>query len=203
MVQVKERRRLGWRKWVVAAALVTVIWAGRGWWLRGIGEFLVRGEQPQRADVVVVLAGDGYGHRLMKAVDLVRGGYAPLVILDGPRVAYGSHEGELAADWAAKKGVPREILAPLPMRARSTVMEVQALNPELERRGVKKALIVTSNFHTRRARAVFNQFGLKSIQYTVIAARDEDFDPADWWQSREAKKTVLLEYAKLINWWLE
>lgn len=188
---------------MVAAALVTAIWAGRGWWLRGIGEFLVRGEEPQRADLVVVLAGDGYGHRLMKAVELVRGGYAPLVLVDGPRISYGSHESDLAVAWAAKQGVPREILAPLPMRARSTVVEVQALNPELERRGVKKALIVTSNFHTRRARAVFNQFGLKSIQYTVIAARDEDFDPADWWRSREAKKTVLLEYAKLLNWWLE
>jgi uncharacterized SAM-binding protein YcdF (DUF218 family) len=203
MVQVKERRRRGWRKWVVMAALVTVIWASRGWWLRGIGDFLVENDEPQRADIVVVLAGDGYGHRLMKAVELVRQGYAPLVLLDGPRVSYGSHESELAADWAVKQGVPREILALLPMRARSTVMEVKALNPELERRGIKKALVVTSNFHTRRARAVFNRFGLKSIQYIMIAARDEDFDPADWWQSREAKKTVLLEYTKLVNWWLE
>ncbi len=81
--------------------------------------------------------------------------------------------------------------------------EVKALNTELERRGVKKALIVTSNFHTRRARAVFNYFGLKGTQYILIASRDEDFDPANWWQSREAKKTLLLEYAKLVNWWLE
>lgn len=203
MVQVKERRRLGWRKWVVAAALMAVIWASRGWWLRGIGDFLVKSEEPQRADIVVVLAGDGYGHRLMKAVELVRRGYAPLVILDGPQVAYGHNEGEMAAGWAMKQGVPREILAPLPMRSRSTVAEVQALNVELERRGVKKALIVTSNFHTRRARAVFNHFGPRSIQYIVIASPDEDFDPADWWQSRDAKKTVLTEYAKLVNWWLE
>lgn len=203
MVQVKERRRLGWRKWVVAAALVAVIWASRGWWLRGIGDFLVESEEPQRADIVVVLAGDGYGHRLLKGVELVRGGYAPLVLLDGPLTAYGYNEGELAAGWAVKQGVPQEILATLPIRARSTVTEVEALNAELERRGVKKALVVTSNFHTRRARAVLNRFGLKSIQYIVIAARDEDFDPADWWQSRDAKKTVLLEYAKLANWWLE
>ena len=203
MVQVKVRRRLGWRKWVVAAALVAVIWVSRGWWLRGIGDFLVESEQPQRADVVVVLAGDGFGHRLMKAVELVREGYAPLVLVDGPRGAYGSHESELAVDWATKQGVPREILAPLRIRARSTVTEVQALNPELERRGVKKALIVTSNYHTRRARRVFDRFGVKGIQYIMIAAPDEDFDPTDWWQSREAKKTVLLEYAKLVNWWLE
>jgi uncharacterized SAM-binding protein YcdF (DUF218 family) len=203
MVQVKERRRLGWRKWVVAAALVAVIWASRGWWLRAIGDFLVESEEPQRADIVVVLAGDGYGHRLLKGVELVRAGYAPLALLDGPLTAYGYNEAELAAGWAVKQGVPPEILVTLPIRARSTVTEVEALNAELARRGVKKALVVTSNFHTRRARAVFNRFGLKSIQYIVIAARDEDFDPTDWWLSRDAKKTVLLEYAKLANWWLE
>lgn len=203
MVQVKERRRRGWRKWVLAAALVAVIWVSRGWWLRGIGDFLVKSHQPQRADVAVVLAGDGFGHRLMRAVELVRQGYAPLVLVDGPRGAYGSSEGDLGVAWAVKQGVPPEILAPLPMRARSTVMEAQAVHVELERRGVKRALIVTSNFHTRRARAVFNQVRFKSIQYILIAAPDEDFDPADWWQSREAKKIVLLEYAKLVNWWLE
>lgn len=203
MLQVKEKRRLGWRKWVATLVLAAALWASRGWWLRGIGEFLVRAEQPQRADLVVVLAGDGYGHRLMRGVDLVREGYAPLILLDGPRVAYGYDESALAAGWAVKQGVPAEILATLPMRARSTVAEVKALNVELERRGVKKALIVTSNFHTRRARAVFNRYGLPSIQYIMIAAPDEDFDPADWWLSRDAKKTLLLEYAKLLNWWLE
>ena len=203
MHQVKDTRRFRWRRWAAVTALVAAVWFGRSWWLRGMGDFLVRGEQPQKADVAVVLAGDGYGHRLMRAVELVRQGYAPMILLDGPLVAYGHNEGEMAIDWAARQGVPREILAALPMRARSTVTEALQLNDELARRGSKKALIVTSNFHTRRARDVFNHYGRKGIQYIVIASPDEDFDPKDWWQSRDAKKVLLLEYMKLANWWLE
>jgi uncharacterized SAM-binding protein YcdF (DUF218 family) len=203
MHQVKQARRFRWRRWAAVAALGALVWLGRTWWLRGMGEFLVRGEAPQKSDVAVVLAGDGYGHRLMRAVDLVRQGYAPIILVDGPLVAYGHNEAEMAIEWAIRQGVPREILAPAPMRARSTVAEVCNLNEELGRRGVKRALIVTSNFHTRRARQVFHRYGRKDIQYIVVASPDEDFDPADWWRSRDAKKVLLLEYAKLLNWWLE
>jgi uncharacterized SAM-binding protein YcdF (DUF218 family) len=203
MALVKERRRRRWRLVAAAAVLVAGVWFSRAWWLRETGEFLVKSEAPQKADVVVVLAGDGYGHRLLRAVELVRQGHAPIIVVDGPYTAYEHNEAELAVNWAVRRGVPREILHPLPMPVRSTVDEVKRLNGELERRGVKKALVVTSNYHTRRVRAVLNRFGLKSIQYRVISAPDEFFDPQNWWESRDAKKTVLLEYSKLMNWWLE
>ena len=200
---VHTGRTWWWRTAAVVAVLAAALWVTRVHWLRGIGEFLVRAEAPNTADVVIVLAGDGYGHRLMHGVGLVRQGYAPLAIVDGPRAAYGNSEADLAVAWAAAQGVPREILSPLRMGARSTVVEVLTLNRELERRKVKKALVVTSNFHTRRARAVFERYGLKGVQFTMVAARDEDFDPQNWWRSRDAKKVVLLEYAKLVNWWVE
>jgi uncharacterized SAM-binding protein YcdF (DUF218 family) len=203
MPPFQEQRRWRWRRWAALAALAAGVWLSRGYWLRGIGEFLVRAEKPQRADVVVVLAGDGNGLRLLRALELVREGYAPLILIDGPYAAYGYNEAEMAISWAIRQGTPKEILVPVRMRARSTVAEVRNLNPELERRGVKKAIVVTSNFHTRRARAVLNRYGLRGIQFTVVEAPDEDFNPKDWWHSREAKKVVLLEYAKLVNWWLE
>jgi len=203
MLRLRERRRSGWWKWVLLVVLAGGVWVSRSWWLTGVGEFLVRGQEPRQADVVIVLAGDGYGHRLLKGAELVRGGYAPLLLVDGPYLAYGVSEADLAGAWGVRQGVPREIMALLPMRVRSTVEEVQFLNQELGRRGVKRALVVTSNFHTRRARAVLERFGLKDVEYTVVAARDEDFDPKDWWRSRNAKKVLFLEYAKLVNWWLE
>ena len=203
MLRGKEKRRVGWRKWVLLLALAAALYGSRSWWLRGLGEFLVQAEEPRQADVAVVLAGDGNGYRLLRAVELVRQGYAKQVFIDGPYAAYGNNEAELAVNWAVRQGIPREILVPLPMKARSTVVEAESLNRELEKRGVAKALIVTSNFHTRRTRAVFRRLGNPSIQYTVVAAPDEDFSPEDWWHSRDAKKVLLLEYAKLVNWWLE
>lgn len=198
------RSRIGrWRKWLVAMALVAALYASRGVWLRAMGEFLVRGEAPQAADVAVVLAGDGYGHRLMRAVDLARQGHVRQVLVDGPLGVYDSNEAELAIQFALRRGVPSELLAPVLMRARSTVAEAKAIDAELRKRNLSKALVVTSNFHTRRARAVFDRFGSPGIQYVVVAAPDEDFTPEDWWRSRDARKVVFLEYVKLLNWWLE
>ena len=191
-----------WRKWAAAALLLALIYAGRHLWLREIGEFLVVSDAPQNADIAVVLAGDGFGRRILKAADLVRQGYAPQVLVDGPRGMYGFDEASLAIRFAVDQGAPQQIFIPLVMRARSTMAEARAVDEELRRRNVHTALVVTSNYHTRRARAVFRRYGSRDIRYLIIAAPDEDFSPENWWTTRDAQKVVFFEYAKLIDWWL-
>jgi uncharacterized SAM-binding protein YcdF (DUF218 family) len=115
---------------------------------------------------------------------------------------YGFDESQLAIRFAVAEGAPPGIFIPFPIRARSTVAEVQRIDAELRRRGVRKALIVTSNYHTRRARSILDHFGSPGIQYVVVAAPDEDFEPGSWWRSRDAQKVVFFEYAKLFHWWL-
>ncbi len=183
--------------------LVAAGYASRSFWLRQIGAFLVSAEAPEPADVAVVLAGDGYGHRMMRAVDLVRQGYVKEVVVDGPRGYYDWDESRLAIQFAVDRGAPREIFTPLRTTARSTVTEARAVEAELQRRNIHKALIVTSNFHTRRTRSVFQRFGSPKIRYVIVEAPDEDFRPEDWWRTRDAQKVVVLEYLKLLDWWWE
>jgi len=207
MLRVREKRRL-WRrgglwKWAALLLLPVCLYAGRGTWLRALGDFLVRPQNPEAAEVIVVLAGDGFGHRLRKAVELVRQGYAPRVFIDGPRVAYDADESKLAMEYAARHGMPTGILTPLPMPVRSTVAEAMAIDKVLQERKISRAIIVTSNFHTRRARQVFDRFGSPNIRYVVVEAPDEDFAPQSWWRSRDARKVLLMEYLKMLNWWLE
>jgi uncharacterized SAM-binding protein YcdF (DUF218 family) len=194
------------RKWLLllalAPALLAGVYAGRGIWLRQIGEFLVRAEAPEPADICVVLAGDAFGHRIMKAVELARQGYVRQVLVDGPRGMYGFDEAELAIRFAVSQGAARELFIPLAMKARSTVEEAGVVDAELRRRNARKALIVTSNYHTRRAGAIFRRYGSPHIRYVIVAAPDEDFEPAGWWRSRHAEKVVFFEYAKLVDWWL-
>ena len=71
------KRRLT-RAWVVSLGLIAacllvslIFWQQILW---GLGAMLVDSEPPQEADIAVVLAGDGSGHRIMKAADLVRQG---------------------------------------------------------------------------------------------------------------------------------
>lgn len=199
---LRGRVRRWWKPALAALSLLGVLYATRLYWLRQAGEFLVRGEPPQKAEVAVVLAGDWFGHRIMKALELTRQGYASRVLVDSPRGPYDTTEAELAIGFAVRRGASRELLEPLPMQTRSTMAEAQVVDQELRRRNLTRALIVTSNYHTRRTRSIFRYFGSPEVQYTVVAAPDEDFSPDAWWRTRDGQKIVFLEYVKLLNWWL-
>lgn len=185
-------------------ALATVAAGALAWILRepllgAAGGFLVRTDAPRQADIVVALAGGSHGERVIKAAELVELGYAQKVLVNGAQRFYGIDESRAATDLAAARGVPPEILEPFKMEAASTLEELMALEPELLRRGTKRALVVTSSFHTRRARSIFRRFGSGEIEYMFIAAPWPDFDPDNWWKSRAGRKLVLLEYLKTVN----
>jgi len=160
---------------------------------------LVRTDQPKQADIVVVLAGGSHGERVIRAAELVEKGYAPKVLVNGSRQFYGIDESRAATDLAVSRGVRPEVLEPFALEATSTLEELLALEPELLRRGASQALVVTSNFHTRRARSIFRRFGSGEVEYAFVAAPWPDFDPDNWWKSRAGRKLVLLEYLKTVN----
>ena len=51
--------------------------------LAALGAYLVQTDPLQKADVALVLAGDGWGHRILTAAQLERDGYVPKVIVSG------------------------------------------------------------------------------------------------------------------------
>ncbi len=98
---------------------------------------------------------------------------------------------------------PPEIFDPFPMEVHSTKQEAQVVDAELRRRGIKKAIVVTSNFHTRRARHIFHQQGGDETEYLLASAPNPHFEPDDWWRCREGKKVFLLKALKILNAWVE
>ena len=152
---------------------------------------------------MIVLAGDGSGGRIMKAAELVQQGRAPRILVDGPPGLYGHYECDLAIEFAVEHGVPREILDRFPLEASSTLEEAQLVDQELHRRGVRRALVVTSNFHTKRAQFLFAKRTSGEIRYLVVAAEFADFKPDRWWRTRAGQKVVVLEYLKTLNSWIE
>lgn len=180
-----------------------ILFIARDQWLPEVAYFLIRPDQPVAADIVVALAGDHSGKRAMKAVELVRQGYAPLALLTGAGISYGNEESQMAEAFALANGVEPEIIEPFQIRAFSTLEEAQIVDSELERRGVKTALVVTSDFHTRRARRIYRSVIGSGIEYVFVAAPTNNFDPDVWWRTREGQKTVFYEWTKTVNSWLE
>lgn len=194
--------RIRWTAvWAVAAVLAFAGWLAHDRILGALGRYLVDAAPPEKADIAVVLAGDAYGHRILTAADLVRNGYAPLVLVSGPGGEYDFHECDLAIPFAVKRGYPESYFAHFEHNARSTAEEAEAIVPELRRRNVHKALLVTSNFHTRRAGAIFRR-AAPDMTIVTIGAPDEYFTPGGWWHSREGEKTFLVEWEKTAASWV-
>jgi uncharacterized SAM-binding protein YcdF (DUF218 family) len=168
--------------------------------LTALGSYLIRADPPQKADAALVLAGDSWGYRILTGAQLVRDGYVPTELVSGPDGAYGMHETALAIPYAVNHGYPQSYFVPLDHEARSTQTEAAAVLPEIRRLGIHRLLLVTSNFHTRRAGKIFRD-AAPDLTILVVAAPDKNFTPGAWWHDREAQKTFVAEWEKTIaNW---
>ena len=171
-------------------------------WLGFLGDALVDSASPVNADAVLVLAGDAHGNRIRTAAELVRAGYAPKVLVSGPVEWYGINEADLAIRFAVANGYPREWFEPLKIHALSTDEEARAMVSELEKRGIRKLLIVTSNYHTARAGKIFRRTMPSGIELLTIAAPHKYFQPHAWWRTREGCKTWFYETCKTVAGWV-
>ena len=132
--------------------LGTVVYLSRDLWLAAFGRALVHDDGAAKAGIAVVLAGDYWGHRLTKAAELVRQGYVPRVLVSGPPGFYGVNEADAAIQFAIGKGYPAEWFIPLRHTALSTREEAGVVLDALKQRNIHSFLLVTSNYHTARAR---------------------------------------------------
>jgi len=167
---------------------------------RLFGGFLVRDEAPVHADAAIVLGGDDFGSRTLTAANLVRQGYVPFAILSGPPILSG-HESDLTLAYAVQHGFPATYFQTFPNDANSTRSETADFAAELGRRGIHRVLLVTSNYHTRRAYYLFHRTD-PSLEIHTIAAPDRWFSPDSWWATRMGQKTFFLEWTKTIATWL-
>ena len=186
----------------VLAATAFLILAALAWRpsLSTLGRFLVKTDLPLHADIAVVLAGDYSGNRIRKAAELVKQGYAPKVLVSGPSGFYGEHESDAAIRFITRQGYPAARFIPFPNDSHSTREEARAVAAKLRELGLVRADIVTSNYHTRRARTDYAEEA-PGLEFSMIAAPDQYFTPDGWGKTREGRKTFLLEWLKTLASW--
>jgi len=165
------------------------------------GYGLIHSDAPDRADIAVVLAGDPQGHRIEKAAQLAKAGYVPQVLVSGPPGVYGINESDLAVQFIEHKGYPAQWFIPFPDPSHSTKEESGYILRELQRRNVHRFLLITSDYHSARARRIFLATERKmgyAPPFRTVAAPDEFFHADSWWRNREAQKTVFIEWWKTL-----
>lgn len=183
--------------------LIVLVYLSRTLWLPPLGEYLVKEDPGCRGEVAVVLGGDEGGRRVLRAGDLAREGAVQKVIVDGPQGAYDYTDDQLAIGFMVRRGYPKELFIGLPIEARSTKSEAALVVAELKREGVHRFVLVTSDFHTRRAARIFRKATAgSSISFCTVGSSTRDFSAPTWWQNREGQKVWFFEMSKTIAEWL-
>ena len=156
-------------------------------------------DKPEKSDAIVVLAGET-NVRPARALELLRQGVAPRVFMDAETrdLVYDQRLTDIAQKYV--NGLPEASrVSVCPVTGFSTNAETDDVNRCLQSLGAHRVLIVTSDFHTRRALMIFRH-RLPQYQFNVAAARNPaEFGDA-WWTRREWAKTIFDEWAKLL-WW--
>jgi uncharacterized SAM-binding protein YcdF (DUF218 family) len=156
-------------------------------------------DEPRTSDVILVLAGETE-HRPARAFELLGEGYTRKIVIDVPAegTIYEFTLPQLARRYV--ENLPQKAsISICPIEGLSTKEEVRDAELCLAREGAKSVLIVTSDFHTRRALHIF-QKEIPGISFSVAAARDSRQFGTRWWAHRQWAKTFLDEWLRLV-WW--
>jgi uncharacterized SAM-binding protein YcdF (DUF218 family) len=179
--------------------LCAVVYFARRPILRFTGEAWIVEDTLERADAIIVLSDDNfYADRATRAAEVYRQGMAPIVVASGRRLRPYAGIAELMEHDLTERGVPKDKIVRVAHDADNTKDEAQALGQLVAQRKWRSVIVVTSNYHTRRARYVFTHMFPAGVAVRVTGARDGDFDPERWWLKRSSIKKLTKEVAGMV-----
>ena len=184
---------------IFVVVLVAILYVARHPILRFAGDFWIVDETPQVSDVIVILSDDNYGaDRAARAAQLFKSGMAPRVLASGRLLRPYAGIAELMERDLKALGVPANAIVPVTHRATNTREEAIADAQAIAAHGWKKVLLVTSNYHTRRANYIFERALPAGTELRVVSAPDSEYDPNNWWRTRNGLKRFLYESAGYV-----
>jgi uncharacterized SAM-binding protein YcdF (DUF218 family) len=184
---------------VAAIFLLAVLYLARHPIFRLVGEGWVVEDTLDRSDAIFVLSDDNfYADRATRASQVYRQGLAPIVVASGRRLRPYAGVAELIEHDLIERGVPKDKILRVAHDADNTREEAITLAQVAKQKKWRSIIVVTSNFHTRRARYIFSHVFPKDTKVRITGARDGDFDPERWWEKRISVKDLSREIAGMI-----
>jgi uncharacterized SAM-binding protein YcdF (DUF218 family) len=189
-------------RWLLAAAVVILLGL-----LRFGGDILIADDPvPPRVNAAIVLQGSIAAEkiRIAGAVNLLQRGVADKAVLSVPRESYwGQSIPPVARSYLERNyGVDlasRFEFCELSGGVDSTLQEAEALSSCIRGYHWQSIVIVTSNYHTRRAGMLWRRITKPdpNLHVWVEGVADPEFQQP-WWRHRQSAKVWLLESSKLV-----
>jgi uncharacterized SAM-binding protein YcdF (DUF218 family) len=175
-------------------ALAGIIYLARYPLLREVGSFWIVQDRIEPADVIVVIGDDDFtADRAREAASLFHTGWAPQIVASGRMLRPYTSIADLMTRDLESQGVPSAAIMRFSHRASNTLEEAEGLRVLISQKGWRRILLVTSDYHTRRARYIFRKVLPDNVSLEVVGASSADFEPASWWESRQGRKAFFLE----------
>jgi len=154
-------------------------------------KWLIKEDALQKTDAMIVLSGGSFD-RGNEAARIFQQGFVPIIICPGGNRAYeydildmNLKESEVAKMNLQRHHIPDSAIFVVPFGT-STAEEAKFLFSFVKEKNYRKVLLLTSLYHTRRARNVFEkEFKNSDVQFIVRGAKSSRFDEFKWWQSED------------------
>jgi len=172
-----------------------------------LGLFLVVADPLVPSDAIFVLDG-GTPARELEAAALYHRRLAPRVVITRAREPLAGVARNLAGERSAQEHsawvlervhVPATAIVRLTTVVENTEEELQADYAHARERGLRRVIIVTSPYHTRRVRLMWDRQYQRDVRALVHPTPYEDFDPPRWWRSRRALEATVHEIFGMAN----
>jgi uncharacterized SAM-binding protein YcdF (DUF218 family) len=154
-----------------------------------------------QSDVLVLLHGGL--ERSSRVAELHRQGLAPVILMG--RTSGGSFdEMEIDRRGLMQNGVHEDAIEVLPGGVvKSTHDEAIRVRDYVRTHPVRRIILVTTAYHTARARRTFRRVLQGSgVEIRVDASEDPRFTEVDWYESDPGTRLYLLETLKSVYYWL-
>lgn len=158
------------------------------------GRFLSLTEPPKHADVIIVLSG-GTG-RVEKAAELYKDGYAPAILLSNSKELT-SASGDMV-QTALALGISQDVIF-TEKAALSTYQNAEFTLPIMKEHGFESAIVVSSDFHMRRVKFIFDRVYKNSEIKLSYVGSDSGYNAKRWWSDGKSRETTFNEYVKMIG----
>jgi len=175
--------------------------------LRWGGDLLISSDpEPQHVDAAIVLQGSIAAEkvRIAGAINLLQRGIADRALLSVPHESYWGQSIPPAARSYLERTYGNDLAARVDFcetsaDVDSTVQEAHALGPCIQEHHWHSVVVVTSDYHTRRASMLWKRMNRSNpkIHIWIEGVADPEFQQP-WWRRRQSAKIWLMETSKLV-----
>jgi len=173
-----------------------------------LGGALLISERPptEHANGAVVLQGsiEGQKVRIAGAIGLLQQGIVDSVLLSVPKESYWGQSIPPVARRYLERTYGADVAAHIDFcetgaTVNSTAEEMKALAPCIRDHRWQSMVVVTSDYHTRRAGLIWRRFAAHEpgMRLWIVGVQDPEFQ-RPWWRHRQSAKIFINEFTKLV-----